>query len=100
MIPMRDGVRLDTVIAIPKGVTHAPLVLTHTPYHAASRMKVTESPYLAAQMVVGDDVCAEAEFIRVFQDVRGKYGSEGEYVMTPPPTGPLNPAGPNDTTDA
>ena len=39
-------------------------------------------------------------FIRVFQDVRGKYGSEGTYVMTPPPTGPLNPNGPNDTTDA
>jgi putative CocE/NonD family hydrolase len=36
----------------------------------------------------------------VFQDVRGKYGSEGDYVMTPPPTGPLNPTGTDDTTDA
>ena len=48
----------------------------------------------------GDDVFVKAGYIRVFQDVRGKYGSEGEYVMTPPPTGPLNPNGPNDTTDA
>jgi uncharacterized protein len=100
MIPMRDGVKLYTVIAIPKGATHAPIVLTRTPYDAASRMHAEESPYLAAQVVVGDDVWVKAGFIRVFQDVRGKYGSEGEYVMTPPPTGPLNPHGPNDTTDA
>ncbi|MGA3101809.1 MAG: CocE/NonD family hydrolase [Terracidiphilus sp.] len=100
MIPMRDGVKLYTVIAIPKGATHAPIVLTRTPYDAASRMKVMESPYLAADLMVGDDVWVEAGFIRVFQDVRGKYGSEGEYVMTPPPTGPLNPSGPNDTKDA
>jgi putative CocE/NonD family hydrolase len=48
----------------------------------------------------GDEVFVEAGYIRVFQDVRGKYGSDGEYVMTPPATGPLNPDGPNDTKDA
>ncbi|HEY1766116.1 MAG TPA: CocE/NonD family hydrolase [Terracidiphilus sp.] len=100
MIPMRDGVKLYTVIAIPKGVTHAPIVLTRTPYDAASRMHVEESPNLLDQVTVGDDVWIKAKFIRVFQDVRGKYGSEGQYVMTPPPAGPLNPHGPNDTTDA
>ncbi|MGB7264470.1 MAG: CocE/NonD family hydrolase, partial [Terracidiphilus sp.] len=100
MIPMRDGVKLYTVIAIPKGVTHAPIILTRTPYDAAERMKQMESPYLSEELTVGDDVWVEAGFIRVFQDVRGKYGSEGKYVMTPPPTGPLNPTGPNDTTDA
>ncbi|MGD0310769.1 MAG: CocE/NonD family hydrolase, partial [Acidobacteriota bacterium] len=100
MIPMRDGVKLYTVIAIPKGATHAPIVLTRTPYDAASRMKQVEAPYLGTELTVGDDVWVEAGFIRVFQDVRGKYGSEGEYVMTPPPTGPLNPTGPNDTKDA
>jgi putative CocE/NonD family hydrolase len=100
MIPMRDGVKLYTVIAIPKGANHVPIVLTRTPYDAASRMKQMESPYLGAELTVGDDVWVEAGFIRVFQDVRGKYGSEGEYVMTPPPTGPLNPSGPNDTKDA
>ncbi|HZP03395.1 MAG TPA: CocE/NonD family hydrolase [Terracidiphilus sp.] len=100
MIPMRDGVKLYTVIAIPKGVTHAPIILTRTPYNAAERMHVKESPYLQDEVVVGDDVWVKAGFIRVFQDVRGKYGSEGDYVMTPPPTGPLNPNGPNDTKDA
>jgi len=77
-------VKLYTVIAIPKGATHAPIVLTRTPYDAASRMKVAESPYCRPGHG-GDDVWVEAGFIRVFQDVRGKYGSEGAYVMTPRP---------------
>ena len=53
MIPMRDGVKLYTVIAVPKGANHAPIVLTRTPYDAASRMKVVESPYLAAEVYGG-----------------------------------------------
>ncbi len=48
----------------------------------------------------GDDVFVGAGYIRVFQDVRGKYGSEGDYLMTPPPIGPLNHSGVDDTTDA
>ena len=100
MIPMRDGVKLYTVIAFPTGTTHAPMILTRTPYDAASRMGGGDSPYLLDNLMVGDDVWVKAGFIRVFQDVRGKHGSEGDYVMTPPPTGPLNPTGPNDTTDA
>jgi hypothetical protein len=100
MIPMRDGVKLYTVIAIPKGATHAPIVLTRTPYDAAKCVEEMDSPHLLDSMMIGDDVWAKAGFIRAFQDVRGKYGSEGGYVMTPPPIGPLNPKGPNDTTDA
>jgi uncharacterized protein len=38
MIPMRDGVKLYTVIAIPKGATHAPIVLTRTPLRCRPRM--------------------------------------------------------------
>ena len=34
MIPMRDGVKLHTVILIPKGAKHAPILLTRTPYNA------------------------------------------------------------------
>lgn len=37
MVPMRDGVKLYTVIVIPKGATHAPIMLTRTPYNAAAR---------------------------------------------------------------
>src|SRR3984885_13657498 len=100
MVPMRDGVKLYTVIVIPKGATHAPILLTRTPYNAAGRTARTESPHMLDEMPQGDDVFVKAGYIRVFQDVRGKYGSEGAYLMTPPPTGPLNPNGPNDTTDA
>src|ERR1700731_2293328 len=37
MIPMRDGVKLHTVILVPKGASHAPILLTRTPYGADSR---------------------------------------------------------------
>jgi putative CocE/NonD family hydrolase len=47
-----------------------------------------------------DEVFAEAGYIRVWQDVRGKYGSEGEYVMTRPMRGPLNPTATDHATDA
>jgi putative CocE/NonD family hydrolase len=100
MVPMRDGVKLYTVIVIPKGASHAPILLTRTPYNAAGRTSRSESPHMLDELPQGDDVFVKAGYIRVFQDVRGKYGSEGEYVMTPPPTGPLNPSGANDTTDA
>ena len=39
-------------------------------------------------------------YIRVWQDVRGKYGSEGDYVMTRPVRGPLNPTATDHSTDA
>jgi len=100
MIPMRDGVKLYTVIVIPKGAKDAPILLTRTPYNAAGRAARSNSPHMLDELPQGDDVFVKAGYIRVFQDVRGKYGSEGKYVMTPPPIGPLNPDGPNDTTDA
>ncbi len=100
MVPMRDGVKLYTVIVIPKTATHAPILLTRTCYNAAGRAVRTESPHMLDELPASDDVFVKAGYIRVYQDVRGKYGSEGEYLMTPPPTGPLNPHGPNDTTDA
>src|SRR5271170_6063624 len=99
MVPMRDGVKLYTVIVLPKDAEHAPILLTRTPYNAAGRTARNDSPYMLDTLPEGDDVFVKAGYIRVFQDVRGKYGSEGDYVMTPPPTGPLNPSGPNDTTD-
>jgi putative CocE/NonD family hydrolase len=99
MIPMRDGVKLYTVIVIPKGATHAPILLTRTPYDAAVRVTRTESPHMLDELPEGDDVFVMAGYIRVFQGVRGKYGSEGSYLMTPPPIGPLNSSGIDDTTD-
>ena len=100
MIPMRDGVKLYTVIVIPKGSAHAPILLTRTPYNAASRTTRTESPHMLDALPQGDEVFVQAGYICVTQDVRGKYGSEGPYLMTPPPLGPLNTSGVNDSTDA
>ncbi len=100
MVPMRDGVKLYTVLMVPKGVTHAPILLTRTPYNAAGRTTRTESPHMLDELPQGDDVFVTAGYIRVFQDVRGKYGSEGDYLMTPPPLGPLNASGADDSTDA
>jgi putative CocE/NonD family hydrolase len=100
MIPMRDGVKLHTVIVIPKGATHAPILLTRTPYNASQRATRSRSTHMLATLPQGDEVFVADGYIRVFQDVRGKYGSEGEYVMTRPLKGPLNSSGVDHSTDA
>ncbi len=100
MIPMRDGVKLKTFILIPKGARGAPMLLTRTPYDAAGRISRTQSPRMASVVPQMDDTAVAAGYIIVFQDVRGKYGSEGDYVMTRPLRGPLNPTAVDHATDA
>ena len=100
MIPMRDGVKLYTVIVVPKGAKSAPMLLTRTPYDASKRAARNESPHMLAEMPQGDEVFVADGYIRVFQDVRGKYKSQGEYVMTRPVRGPLNPTTTDHATDA
>jgi putative CocE/NonD family hydrolase len=100
MVPMRDGVKLFTVIIVPKGAKRAPIILTRTPYHAANRAKRFVSPHMLATLPLGDEVFAPEGYIRVFQDVRGKYDSEGDYVMTRPLHGPLNDTPIDHSTDA
>ncbi|MBV9344735.1 MAG: CocE/NonD family hydrolase [Gammaproteobacteria bacterium] len=101
MIPMRDGVKLYTVLVIPKGAHRAPMILTRTPYHAAKRAERFVSPHLLAALPMGDEVfAARGDYIRVFQDVRGKYDSEGEYIMNRPLHGVLNPTPVDHSTDA
>jgi putative CocE/NonD family hydrolase len=97
MIPMRDGVRLYTVIVTKKGVSGAPILLERTPYGAdaalggagsAMRVPAVDRPYI-------DD-----GYIRVWQDVRGRNRSEGTYSTNRPLSGPLNPTGIDHATDA
>jgi putative CocE/NonD family hydrolase len=99
MIPMRDGARLNTVILIPNGAAHAPMLLERTPYSAEKASQRIASPHLAATLRSGDDIIAGSGYIRVFQDVRGKYGSDGDYVMNRPFVGPLNPTSVDHATD-
>ncbi|HEV6965555.1 CocE/NonD family hydrolase [Roseateles sp.] len=101
-IPMRDGVKLSTVILIPKGAHDAPILLTRTPYNAAELTSHNESSHLAALIQGYDhaaDVIVEGGYIRVVQDIRGKYESEGDYVLTRPFRGPLNPTPVDHATD-
>src|SRR5256885_3116228 len=102
MVPMRDGVKLHTVILVPKGARRAPILLTRTPYDAAGLTSHAPSAHLASVLQGYDnavDVIVEGGYIRVVQDVRGKYGSEGDYVMNRPLSGPLNPTAVDHATD-
>ena len=100
MIPMRDGVKLYTVIVVPKGAQNAPILLTRTPYEASKRAARSNSEHMLAILPQGDEVFVQGGYIRVFQDVRGKYKSEGDYVMTRPVRGPLNATATDHVTDA
>ncbi|HET7114005.1 MAG TPA: CocE/NonD family hydrolase, partial [Pyrinomonadaceae bacterium] len=102
MIPMRDGVKLHTVILVPKGARNAPMLLTRTPYDADGLTSHNNSSDLASILTGYDnatDVIVEGGYIRVVQDVRGKYGSEGDYVMNRPLHGPQNPTNVDHATD-
>ena len=102
MIAMRDGVKLHTVILIPKGAKNAPILLTRTPYNASALTSNTNSSHLGPSLYGYDnatDVIVEGGYIRVIQDIRGRYGSEGDYVMNRPLHGPLNPTPVDHSTD-
>ena len=99
MIPMRDGVKLKTFILVPKGASAEPILLTRTPYDASGRVLRFNSPHLAAAAPQMDDTAVAAGYILAFQDVRGKHGSEGDYVMTRALKGPLNPTEVDHATD-
>ncbi len=79
MVPVRDGVKLHVVILRPEGSEKSgpplPVLLDRTPYGAnGSNSSVNGSkPELAA-----------SGYIFVFGDIRGRYGSEGQFVMNRP----------------
>jgi len=90
-IPMRDGIRLHTRIFIPKGITALlPLVLTRTPYGVAGAAGSFDGSYA--------ELAAEG-FIFVFQDIRGRFGSEGTFVMLRPPRDKRDPKAVDEGSD-
>jgi hypothetical protein len=102
MIPMRDGVKLHTIILVPKGARNAGMLLTRTPYNAENQTHYADSSHMGPTLNGYDnavDVIVEDGYIRVVQDIRGKHGSEGDYVMTRPLRGPLNPTPVDHATD-
>ncbi len=102
MIPMRDGVKLHTVILVPKGAKGAPILLTRTPYNATELTSHAQSSHLGSILEGYDnatEVIVEGGYIRAVQDIRGKHGSEGDYVMNRPLHGPQNPTPVDHATD-
>src|SRR5215472_14872542 len=105
MIPMRDGVKLHTVVLVPRSATKArpaPILLTRTPYGADELTTHLPSAHLGPSLWGYDnatEVIVEGGYIRVIEDIRGKYGSEGDYVMNRPLHGPLNPTPVDESTD-
>ena len=100
MVPMRDGVKLKTIIIVPKETQKTPIVLTRTPYNAAKRTLRFNSSRLSMVVPQMNDTTAAARYIIVYQDVRGKYDSEGDYIMNKPLTGTLNKSGTDHSTDS
>ncbi len=93
MVPMRDGVKLHTVVFTPKAVAvPLPILLMRTPYQAPeSTRPLAAVPYR--------ELVAEG-YIFVFQDIRGRFKSEGTFVMQRPPHDKRDPRGIDEGTDA
>ncbi|HTI72813.1 MAG TPA: CocE/NonD family hydrolase [Candidatus Limnocylindria bacterium] len=100
MIPMRDSVKLFTVVVVPKGATNAPILLTRTPYNADKTTSRNPSQKITEILPLSDAVFVTDGYIRVYQDIRGRNKSEGDYVMTRPLRGPLNDTATDHSTDA
>ena len=99
MIPMRDGVKLHTNLIIPQGVADAPIIFARTPYSADQAIKAAESNRFAVALPPAYADLAAAGYIIAVQDVRGRFQSEGDYVIARPLAGPLNPTGIDHSTD-
>ena len=79
-IPMRDGVHLFTSVYVPKDTSHPyPFLMTRTPYSVAP---YGEDHY-RTRLAQGE-AFERAGYIFVFQDVRGRYQSQGRFVDMPP----------------
>lgn len=92
MIPMRDGARLHTEIYVPKNARGPlPLLMTRTPYNSRSlRDALNRGSY---QELVEDG------YIFVAQDIRGRYASDGKFVMLRPPRDRRDPKAVDESTD-
>ena len=78
------------------------MLMTRTPYNATALTSYGSSSHLGPSLDGYDnatDVIVDGGYIRVIQDVRGKYGSEGDYVMNRPLHGPQNPTPVDESTD-
>ncbi|MEO5808540.1 MAG: CocE/NonD family hydrolase, partial [Sphingomicrobium sp.] len=100
MVPMRDGVKLYTVILFKKGTTNGPILLSRTPYDAKGSTHRIASQRLVDVLPAMDEEFVNDGYVRVYQDIRGMHKSEGQWILTRPIAGPLNSTGIDESTDA
>jgi uncharacterized protein len=92
MIPTRDGARLHTFIYRPAGHSEPlPFIMVRTPYGIAGSPARSFAVYLKEMVAEG--------YIFVFQDIRGRYDSEGQFVMNRPLHDPKDAKGVDESTD-
>jgi putative CocE/NonD family hydrolase len=92
LIPMRDGVKLHTLIYLPKTTAATlPILLNRTPYGIAG-----SGGRLSGTM----KELADDGYIFAFQDIRGRFGSEGTFVMMRPVRDRRDPQSIDEATDA
>ena len=83
MIPMRDGVKLFTVVMSPVGNNKPlPILITRTPYGADIPVKEDSAVNISGIPYYGN--MAKEGYIFIFQDIRGKYKSEGNMQIHQP----------------
>jgi uncharacterized protein len=102
MIPMRDGVKLNTIVVLPKQAAEPmPMVLLRTPYNAEdyATRDGSASPRMAMNVPADDEALVREGYVLVYQDIRGRHKSEGVYIVNRPPRGPLNASGIDHATD-
>ncbi len=95
MIPMRDGVRLNTEIFVPKhAASPLPILLTRTPYGVApTAIRAAESGRAWYEL-------ARDGYVFAAQDLRGRFKSEGQFVMQRAPRDPKARGAIDEATDA
>ena len=94
MIAMRDGVKLHTEIYAPKGAkVDLPIFLERTPYGISARDNGYSHMLFSYEHMFADG------YVFVFQDIRGRYGSEGQFVMNRPVHEASDPKGVDESTD-
>ncbi len=100
MVPMRDGVKLYTVIVMKKGTKDGPILLSRTPYDAKGSVARTNGLDIDEIVPAMDIEFVDDGYIRVYQDIRGLHNSEGDFVMNRPFVGRQNTTGIDEATDA
>jgi uncharacterized protein len=92
MIPMRDGVKLFTVIFAPEDQTEPlPILMTRTPYGVAG--------WTSAAVNSARPELVKDGYIFVYQDIRGRTDSEGVFEMLRPPRDKRDPKATDESTD-